>query len=357
VDEIPNGGADYGEIMRTIRIVRTGDEESWFSAWCTLADSVERLGILAERRGERTTAVQSYFRASSYYRVANSILSRDDPRDGRTYEKQVALFKRAAPYSEPRLETIAVSFDESELHGYLVRPSNPWESLPDERFPCCLIFGDVDSSCEEMYFAYGADAARRGIAAIMVDPPGQGRSRRSQRMIARYDFERVVGDAIDYISSSRNSALDKNRIALIGSGMGAYYAARAAAKEKRVKALAVFGAVYNAIADHYDFYPPVRKWLVWSTGALDSAKARAKLGDYNLEGVASQIECPVLINQGMYDVVTSPVAASRLNEAIKHKNKILRSYKAGHGISAFRAEAVSSTFDWLKRKMNQSSDA
>ncbi len=356
LDEAANGGGDFGEIHRTINTIKSGDEESWFSAWFGLAETVERLGIIADRRGERVTAIQSYFRASNYFRVASSFLLREDIRESRAFERHVQLFQKAGALCNPKIEPIEIPFEESTLHAYVSRPIASKignESFSDEKMPLAIIVGDVNSSCEENFFSLGAEAIKRDMAILLLDPPGQGSTLRIQKLAARFDFERVAAAVIDHLSSEMSQFIDCSRVGMVGSGMGSYYAVRAGAKEQRIKAIVVFGAVYNAVADLFDFYPPIRRWMIRSLEVAESTQARAKLGDFNLEGVAGEIACPILINHGTLDFVSSPFAANRLHDAIAHKNKVLKLYKAGHGISAHRAEAVSSSLDWLKRKLQK----
>jgi fermentation-respiration switch protein FrsA (DUF1100 family) len=80
-------------------------------------------------------------------------------------------------------------------------------------------------------------------------------------------------------------------------------------------------------------------------------EARERLGKFNLAGVAEQTKCPILIIHGEDDYVTSPDGARKLYAAIKHEDKTLKWYKAGHSVSAFRAEATAYVFDWFRDKL------
>ncbi len=343
------GGGDFGEIHRTTSKMKVGDQESWFLEWCNLATYVEKLGASAEQHRHNTTAMQSYFRASNYYRMADFYLDRDDPRERPTYLKHVSLFQKAATLHAPAIEAVRIPFEGKNLHGYFVEASN--KSSSSEKVPCVIIFGGADATCEEAYFSSAADASVRGFHALLLDGPGQGYTLRFENLYARYDFEKAVGAAIDFLARNKSDVVDLKRVGVMGRSMGGYYAARSAAKEPRVKAAVVFDAVFDIRSDVYDFFPPVRRAINWDLGVNTEEEARERLGKFNLAGVAEQMKCPILIIHGEDDYVTSPDGARKLYGAIKHKDKTLKWYKAGHGVSAFRAEATAYVFDWFREKL------
>ena len=121
--------------------------------------------------------------------------------------------------------------------------------------------------------------------------------------------------------------------------------------EKRVRAAAVFDAIFNVVEDVYDYFPPVRRALNWDVGARSDEEAREKLAAFDLSKVASKISCPFLIVHGSEDYISSPKAAEKLYASIGSHDKTLKWYKAGHGVSEYKEEAVNFVFDWLSEKL------
>lgn len=348
IGEAQNGGGDFGEINRAASRIKVGDLESWFSEWKSLAEYVENIANSAESAGERETASRSYFRASNYYRMADFYLDRDDPRELPTYGKHVSLFQKATEFRVPKVETVSIPFEGKELHGYFIRSAN---AKKESKQPCVIIFGGADSTCEEAYFSSAVDALARGLSVLLIDGPGQGYTLRFQKLYARFDYEKTVEVALDYLVSNRSNVVDPNKIGILGRSLGGYYASRSAAMEKRVKAAVVFDAIFNVIEDVYDFFPPVRRTLNWDVGARSDEEAMQKLAKFDLAGVAQKIACPILIVHGSEDYVSSPKAAEKLYNSIGPGDKTLKWYKAGHGASAYRAESTAFVFDWLVRKL------
>ncbi len=350
IGEAQNGGGDFGEIHRAASRMKVGDQESWFSEWCNLAAYVEGLGTSAEQQRFYTTAMQSYFRASNYFRMADFYLDRDDTREQPTYLKHVSLFQKAARLHVPGIDAVGIPFEGKRLHGYFIEASAGSVNR-SKKLPCIIIFGGADASCEEAYFSSATDASSRGFHVLLMDGPGQGYTLRFEKLYARYDFEKAVGAAIEFLARNKNGDVDIERVGIMGRSMGGYYAARSAAKEPRTKAAVVFDAVFDIATDVYDFFPPIRRAINWDLGARTDAETREKLAKFNLAGIAEEIKCPVLIIHGEDDYVTSPEGARKLHAAINRKDKILKWYKAGHGVSAFRAEATAYAFDWFSEKL------
>ncbi len=156
--------------------MKVGDLESWFSEWNRLAADVERMGTSAEASGHKITAMQSYFRASNYYRMADFYLDRNDPKERPTYLKHVSVFQKAASLHLPSVETISIPFDGRELHGYFVETDKSPERT--EMAPCIIIFGGADATCNEAYFSSAAEASMRGVHALLMAGPGRAGARR-----------------------------------------------------------------------------------------------------------------------------------------------------------------------------------
>ncbi|MGI0085391.1 MAG: hypothetical protein ACREBQ_09950, partial [Nitrososphaerales archaeon] len=61
------GGADFGEIHRTVKGLKSGDYDGWHNRWRGMAEYVEGLAREAEKVGHLVTARKSRLRAFMYY--------------------------------------------------------------------------------------------------------------------------------------------------------------------------------------------------------------------------------------------------------------------------------------------------
>jgi fermentation-respiration switch protein FrsA (DUF1100 family) len=338
------GGGEFNEIHRAAERMKLGDKESWYREWLALAEQIDRLGQEAEAAGHGITARDHFLRACNYYRWAEFHLLPEDPRRTHTYDRCVGCFRAAGRHFRPPLERVEVPYEGTTLPGYFY----PAFNAPPGRTPGLVYVAGADVLKEELYFLGGKAAIERGMALLVVDMPGQGEALRHRKLVSRFDYEVPVAAAFDYLQ--RRPEVDPERLALIGRSFGGYYAARAAAFDKRLRACAIFGALYDGV-DLYDTYPPIRNQLRWLTGARDLDDARERLKAFTLKGVVERISCPLLVVHGEDDhLVPFRHAQRTYDEARTDKRLIL--YKPGEPGSIHCSYdgfpyTMPALFDWL----------
>ena len=164
----------------------------------------------------------------------------------------------------------------------------------------------------------GRGAVQRGIAVLMVDGPGQGGTLRRHKIASRYDYEVPVGKCIDWLE--KRSDVDTKRIAVSGSSMGGYYAARAGAKEHRLAACISHGAIWDIekrFADRGEDHA-LAGHMKWVLGAKTMAEAIDKAKPFKLEGVLNEMQCPYLVLHGGHDVLGVENSKTVYEYAKKH---------------------------------------
>jgi cephalosporin-C deacetylase-like acetyl esterase len=123
----------------------------------------------------------------------------------------------------------------------------------------------------------------------------------------------VVGLVIDWLA--QRDDVDIGRIGIWGISLGGYYAPRAAAFEKRIKACIANCGPYNWGA-LWEALPPLTKAAyVQRSHSRTDAEAREKAFGLNLEGVADKITCPTFIIAAGLDRLCPPEDASRPRSA------------------------------------------
>ena len=71
----PAGQADFCEITSTCKRIKNGNCASWCSEWEKTADRIRKFGEECLENGFRTSASESFLRASNYYRTAEFYLN------------------------------------------------------------------------------------------------------------------------------------------------------------------------------------------------------------------------------------------------------------------------------------------
>jgi hypothetical protein len=276
-----------------------GDKESWHREWMRVADRNESRGRGAEAAGHIRTAMNCYLRAADYYRQAEFHLKPDDPRRLPTFTKMEACSHRFLALLNPPGEVLEIPYEDKKLYAYFVRAP-----FPGDRLPCLICMGGLDSIKDEMWFMQAHGALQRGISVLMIDGPGQGGTLRRHGITNRFDYEVPIGRCMDYLAI--RSDVDMARIAICGSSLGGYYAARAGCYEHRLAACISHGAIWrvtdlwaNATEEH-----GLAEHIKWVFGAPSMKEAMVKARDFTLEGHLEHMACPYLVLHGGHDVLT-----------------------------------------------------
>ena len=170
----------------------------------------------------------------------------------------------------------------------------------------------LDSTKEETD-AYEAPFLARGIATLVFEGPGQGEAQYDFPI--RGDYEVPVKAVLDYIGTRRD--LDAARIGMWGVSLGGYYAPRAAAFDKRIKACIALGGPFNFGAA-WDGLPELtREAFRVRSHCRTQEEARKNALTLSLEGVAQNITCPIFIVNGRLDRIVPAKDAERLAREVK----------------------------------------
>jgi dienelactone hydrolase len=280
-----------------------GDLDSWHNEWMVVADRNDRRGDDAERAGHIRTAMNCWLRAADYFRSAEFWLAPDDARRLPTFTRCEAASQKWLRYLEPPGEVVNIPYEDGKtLPAYFIK-SNKYQDLGDARQPVLISFGGLDSFKDELWFMTGHGAVQRGIAVLLVDGPGQGGALRRHKIVSRHDYEVPVGRCIDWLE--KRSDIDSSRIAVSGSSMGGYYAARAGSREHRLAACISHGAIWDIgkrFADRGENHA-LAGHMKWVMGAKSMAEAVEIARPFKLEGVLDDMRCPYLVLHGGHDVL------------------------------------------------------
>jgi dipeptidyl aminopeptidase/acylaminoacyl peptidase len=341
------GGADFGEIHRAVKGLKTGDYEGWHNRWRGMAEYVEGLARLAEQSNHDITARKSYLRAYTYYRMSQLWLPTMSARALQMFDKMQECYSKWAELSMPKVERVSIPFEGIEMLGWLI----PSKTAKGKKSPIMIYCGPESQDCGVLTFTGPLEASERGVATLLVDGPGQGTTLRYKKIYGRPDFEKVFSAMVDYLEA--RSDIDAKRLAVFGSDMGAYCAARAAALDKRVRALGNITACYDVYTDIYLYGKENhREGLEAYLGTSDPEEVRKKLSDYNLKGIADKITCPLFVMHAEETAVYPVEPAYRLYREARGPKEI-HIVNAGHTIMDRRMEAISQAMDWVSDQLTQ----
>jgi 2,6-dihydroxypseudooxynicotine hydrolase len=252
------------------------------------------------------TAGECLQRAGVYYHFASFLFVQDQAQMRAAHRKQIECRQLALPHLQPPGERIEIPYDGKTLAGILRKPPNA------EKPPVVVMAVGLDSTKEETD-VFETPFLSRGIATLVFEGPGQGEAQYD--FAIRGDYEVPVAAVIDYVEGRRD--LDAARIAMWGISLGGYYAPRAAAFDKRIKACLALGGPFDWGAA-WDGLPQLtREAFRARSHCRSETDARNHAATLSLEGVARNITCPIYIMNGRLDRIVPGKDAERLAREVK----------------------------------------
>jgi len=330
-------GAEIGEVndinVALEPYAEASDEEAWSREWAKLSQRLERLAQRDLEHGHRWTAGRKLLRSAIAEFMAERQRANTDPHKLVSYRRALTLFKEALALQESPVRHVEIPYQGKTLKALYIPAVTE-----AERAPCLIHFNGLDVTKELVYMMHGYDLPPRGVAAVFVDQPGTGSAIRLDHLTARLDTEVPAGAVVDYLEARPD--IDPKRIGIVAISLGGYYAARAAAFEKRIAACICWGGFYS-----YNWYraaaskakreapsvPPFQwHWVFGSNGDLEQLEKNA--GKLTLEGVMQHVTCPLLVLHGENDQqVPVEMAVRTHDEAVNTASRELHIFRRDEG--------------------------
>lgn len=281
-------GVDYNDFLRTIE--RIDDWEGWLDAWVALGDEHAGYAREAEAAARARTAGEAWARAAVAYHFAKFVWVLDEGRARAASDSAIDALRSAHRLLDPTAERIEIPFEGSRLVANLRRPEG------NGRPPFVVLIPGLDSTKEEFFLLENVFLAR-GLATLSLDGPGQGEG--GYELAIRPDYEVGLAAALDAVADRAD--LDHDRIGAMGVSLGGYSAPRAAAYEKRVRAVVGISGPFN-FGEVWDDLPPLtRQTFVHKSHAADDEEGRAKALELDLSEVIGELDQPALFTTGSED--------------------------------------------------------
>lgn len=314
--------------------------EDWCAAWCRRAAIHEALGDAAMAQGCGYSAGEHWSRAAACYHFGKFVFVDDYGQMKAAHAKAVECRNRALPHLDPPGERVEIPYEGSRLIGILRKPRG------GRRPPVVVMCMGLDSAKEEMDSNEQCFLAR-GMATLVFDGPGQGEGEYGHAI--RGDYEAPVKAVVDYVQ--QRTDLDGARTGLWGVSLGGYYAPRAAAYEKRIRACISLSGPYDW-ADAWDGLPDLTRETFRvraKLGTQDEAKAYGK--NLTLKQAAREITCPLFVMAGKQDRIVPWQDGERLAREARGPVEFLLIEDGNHVANnrAYKYRALSA--DWMATQL------
>jgi pimeloyl-ACP methyl ester carboxylesterase len=330
-------GVDYGDFQRVTSSVETWAE--WLPAWVENGHRHAELARDAEARGRTLSAGEAWNQGALSYHFAKFVWMLDMALYAEATKLAVDALQNAHGHLDPTAERIEIPFENgTQLVGNLRRPAG-------DPAPLVLLLPGLDSTKEE-FFGWENVFLARGLATFSLDGPGQGESGLTTRIYPNYEVAATA--ALDTLAARDD--IDLDRIGVAGVSLGGYYAPRAAAYEKRIKAAVGISGAFDFGECWPSLPQQTRETVAHHTGASTDEEARAKASELNLRDAASQIDQPFLAITGRLDRLIPWEQTKRQADEAQNGEFVL--YDEGnHVCNNIGYKYRPLTADWLKEKL------
>ena len=314
--------------------------EDWCRAWSARAAVHEELGRKSLADGHKLSAGEHLTRAAVCYHFSKFVFVVDYEQMKAAHRKAVECRTLALPLIDPPGERVLVPYEGKHLAGILRKPAGA------ARPPVVVMCMGLDSTKEEMDNNETVFLAR-GMATLAFDGPGQGEG--EYDFAIRGDYEAPVKAVVDYVGSRGD--LDPARVGIWGVSLGGYYAPRAAAFEKRIKACIALSGPFEWV-EYFDKLPELtRHTFQVRSKSRTMAEARERAATLTLKNVAQNIRCPLFVVAGKQDGIVPWQEGERLAAAAS--GPVVRcflddgNHVANNRVYRWRAQSA----DWMARQL------
>jgi dienelactone hydrolase len=332
-------GYRYAEVERTMSRVKTFRQNA--REWAHTAGQLEEMAKDAEAGGHKISARDFYYRASIYYGRGQWSINRDTDVKRAMYDKCVECFEGLIRHSDGLIERVVLDVEGEKVYGVL--------HLPDRRVgkvPAMLFFPGMDMFKEEFPNAECNPFARRGIAMLTLDGPGQGETRVKGCTVTDEKYIKAGKAALDYLE--KRPEIDAGRLGVSGASFGSYWAPLLAAHDRRIKVNAgIMGILYSMHAIFELAPPSFKSTFMYMAGITDEAAFDKMAATMGLAGVGQKLTCPTLITQGENDYLCPVEGADRFYEEIAGPKEMWLFHDEFHPLGGVMQHLIPWLADWV----------
>ncbi|WP_238558509.1 alpha/beta hydrolase family protein [Paraburkholderia phenoliruptrix] len=327
---------DYADA--TELYARTTAGEEWDEVSEALANVRLAQALSAVAAGNTLTAREAQAMAIGDLLFAQMAFSFDCDRKKVLYQRLVEATTTLSHWSDGEIQRVEIPFESSKMIGWLVRP----QAIPTRG--TVLVFGG-QSGWGIAYLSLARALARRGLATLLAEGPGQGETRLTQRVFLDVDVPSAYSRFVTFILS--DSSLGE--VGIWGNSMGGLWAASTAAVDDRIRACCINGAAAKATV------MPFRTFIEQAAAMLGSSDDSAIAENFkrmSFDPALQKISCPLLVLHGGADPLVNLEDQRPFIEAGPACDSTLKVWPDGlHTIYNHSAERSAFVADWFVSRL------
>ncbi|CAB3773517.1 dipeptidyl aminopeptidase [Burkholderia sp. MSh2] len=318
--------------------LRTSAGEEWDRVAESLALAQLDRASRAADGGCRVTATDAQAAALANLLFAQMAFNHDNARKRALYDRLVAATRQLCAWSAGRLTRVEVPFNQGRLAGWLMRPRSR------QARGTVLVFGG-QSGWGIAYLPIARALARRGLATLLAEGPGQGETRMVQRIHLDVDVEAAYSQFVSFILSDASLG----QPGIWGNSVGGLWAARTAAADSRIRACCVNGGLAAPTLLPFRTFAEQAGAML---GTDDEDAIRKNFERMSFRPARDRIACPLLVLHGGADPLVTLEDQQPFLDAAESADATLRMWEDGeHTIYNHAAERTAFVADWFARRL------
>ncbi|WGY03785.1 dioxygenase [Nocardioides sp. QY071] len=229
----PERMIDGGLAAADVRRLRDATDAGtpWDEALVAIAGDRAAQAEKALAAGQVVTAREAFRWSAAALLFAQMAWNDDSPHRVALYARFTATVARAGALADPAWEQVTLPFGDGRLFGWLVRPVGPVRGT-------VIVLGG-QSGWGATYLRAADALLARGVAAFLVEGPGQGETRMRGGVLLDVDVRAAYSTFVDHVLADPSLG---GSVGIWGNSMGGLFAGTAAASDPRISAVCVNGA-------------------------------------------------------------------------------------------------------------------
>ncbi len=228
-ERLVDGGLAPADVRRLRAATDAGT--AWDEALVAIADDRAAQAEKALAAGHVVTAREAFRWSAAALLFAQMAWNDDSPHRAALYARFTATVGRAGALAEPAWDQVELPFGEGRLLGWLVRPQGQARGT-------VIVLGG-QSGWGATYLRAADALLDRGLAAFLVEGPGQGETRMRGGVLLDVDVPAAYSTFVDHVLADPSLG---GSVGIWGNSMGGLFAATTAARDPRISAVCVNGA-------------------------------------------------------------------------------------------------------------------
>lgn len=300
-------GMDLADATRLF--ARTSAGDPWDEVAEAIATERFHLADQAQADGRRVTACDARQRGIAALVFAQMAFNADEPRKVSLYRDLVTACRKLGRVFDYPFERVETGYEGKRLIGWQIRPERAVAS------GTVILFGG-QSGWGIAYLPIARELARRGLATLLVEGPGQGETRITQHLYLTETVEAAFSRWVDFIRADPSLGAP----GIWGNSYGGLWAARTASRDERIRACCVNGSfAHPAILPFRTAFEQTAAMI----GTTDRPAIEAVLDKLKFDPDRQKIACPLLVLHGGADALVRmeeqrPFLAAATAEARLH---------------------------------------